>query len=168
MHPGGGSEPRSTTPQASTAPGCRRPAPLRGRQPEAVAGGLAVTPEAPGQLDSLQYRQIQIADLLEQLRGRGPGERFRQRVPPLPVLVLQRQERLHRVVPLLWPRPDRRAISFFGTLSTIAWLQSLADREEWDRRQEWRAWLMRDEVFVRELMKLPSLKFLTDELPPAA
>ena len=38
--PGGGSEPRSTTPQASTASGCRRPTPVRGRQPEAVAGGL--------------------------------------------------------------------------------------------------------------------------------
>ena len=50
----------------------------------------------------------------------------------------------------------------------IAWLQSIADREEWDRRQEWRAWLMRDEVFVRDLMILPDLKFLTDELPPAA
>ena len=69
---------------------------------------LAVTPEAPGQLDSLQYRQIQIADLLEQLRGRGPGKRFRQRVPPLPVLFLQLQERLHRVVPLLWPRSPVR------------------------------------------------------------
>ena len=68
------------------------------------AGALAVTPEAPGQLDSLQYRQIQLADLLEQLRGRGPGQRFRQRVPPLPVLFLQLQERLHRIVPLLWPR----------------------------------------------------------------
>ena len=68
------------------------------------AGALAVTPEAPGQLDSLQYRQIQLADLLEQLRGRGPGKRFRQRVPPLPVLFLQLQERLHRIVPLLWPR----------------------------------------------------------------
>ena len=56
------------------------------------AGALAVTPEAPGQLDSLEYRQIQVADLLEQLRGRGPGERFRQRVPPLPVLFLQLQE----------------------------------------------------------------------------
>ena len=52
------------------------------------AGALAVTPEAPGQLDSLQYRQIQIAYLLEQLRGRGPGEGLRQRVPPLPVLFL--------------------------------------------------------------------------------
>jgi len=41
------------------------------------AGALAVTPEAPGQLDSVQYRQIQLADLLEQLRGRGPGQRFR-------------------------------------------------------------------------------------------
>ena len=70
----------------------------------AGAPALAVTPEASGQLDSLQYRQIQIADLLEQLRGRGPGKRFRQRVPPLPVLFLQLQERLHRVVPLLWPR----------------------------------------------------------------
>ena len=69
------------------------------------AGALAVTPEAPGQLDSLQYRQIQIANLLEQLRGRGPGEGLRQRVPPLLVLFLQFQERLHRVVPLLWPRP---------------------------------------------------------------
>ena len=68
------------------------------------AGALAVTPEASGQFDSLQYRQIQIADLLEQLRGRGPGKRFRQGVPPLPVLFLQLQERLHRVVPLLWPR----------------------------------------------------------------
>ena len=68
------------------------------------AGALAVTPEASGQLDSLQYRQVQIADLLEQLRGRGPGKRFRQRVPPLPVLFLQLQERLHCVVPLLWPR----------------------------------------------------------------
>ena len=68
------------------------------------AGALAVPPEASGQLDSLQYRQIQIADLLEQLRGRGPGKRFRQRVPPLPVLFLQLQERLHGVVPLLWPR----------------------------------------------------------------
>ena len=29
------------------------------------AGAVAVTPEAPGQFDSLQYRQIQIADLLE-------------------------------------------------------------------------------------------------------
>ena len=42
-----------------------------------LAGALAVPPEAPGQLDSLQYRQIQIADLLEQLRGRGPGEGLR-------------------------------------------------------------------------------------------
>ena len=73
-----------------------------------LAGALAVTPEAPGQLDSLQYRQIQIADLLEQLRGRGPGKRFRQGVPPLPVLFLQLQERLHRVVPLLWPRSPVR------------------------------------------------------------
>ena len=30
----------------------------------------AVTPETPGEFDSLEYRQIQIADLLEQLRGR--------------------------------------------------------------------------------------------------
>ena len=67
------------------------------------AGALAVTPEASGQLDSLQYRQIQIADLLEQRRGRGPGQRFRQGVAPLPVLFLQLQERLHGVVPLLWP-----------------------------------------------------------------
>ncbi len=52
----------------------------------------------------LQYRQIQIADLLGQLRSRGAGQRFRQRVPPLPVLFLQLQERLHGVVPLLWPR----------------------------------------------------------------
>ena len=73
-----------------------------------LAGALAVTPEAPGQLDSLQYRQIQIADLLEQLRGRGPGEGLRQRVPPLPVLFLQFQERLHGVVPLLWPRSPVR------------------------------------------------------------
>ena len=73
-----------------------------------LAGALAVTPEAPGQLDGLQYRQIQIADLLEQLRGRGPGERFRQRVLPLPVLFLQLQERLHRVVPLLRPRSPVR------------------------------------------------------------
>ncbi len=51
-----------------------------------LAGALAVTPEAPGQLDSLECRQIQIADLFEQLRGRGPGQRFRQRVAPLPVL----------------------------------------------------------------------------------
>ena len=102
---GGGSEPGSTTPQASTAPGCRRPAPRRGRQGEAAVGGLAVTPEAPGQLDRLQHRQIQLADLIEQLRGRGPGEGCRQRVPPLPVLVLQPQERPHRVVPLLGPRP---------------------------------------------------------------
>ena len=64
--------------------GSRRLAPLRGRQPEAC---LAVTPEPPGRLDSFQYRQVQIADLIEQLRGRGPGEGFRQRVPPLPVLV---------------------------------------------------------------------------------
>ncbi len=68
------------------------------------AGALAVTPEASGHLDSLQYRQIQLADLLEQRRGRGPGQRFRQRVAPLPVLFLQLQERLHGVVPLLWPR----------------------------------------------------------------
>ena len=68
------------------------------------AGALAVTPEAPGRLDSLQYRQIQLADLLEQLCGRGPGKRFRQGVPPLAVLFLQLQERLHRVVPLLCPR----------------------------------------------------------------
>ena len=74
----------------------------------AGALALAVTPEASGQLDSLQYRQIQIADLLEQLRGRGPGRRFRQRVPPLPVLFLQLQERLHGVVPLLWPRSPVR------------------------------------------------------------
>ena len=33
----------------------------------------AVTPETPGEFDSLEYRQIQIADLLEQLRGRRPG-----------------------------------------------------------------------------------------------
>ncbi len=72
------------------------------------AGALAVTPEASGQLDSLQYRQIQIADLLEQRRGRGPGKRFRQRVAPLPVLFLQLQERLHGVVPLLWPRSPVR------------------------------------------------------------
>ena len=69
-----------------------------------LPGALAVTPEALGRLDSLQYRQIQIADLFEQLCGRGPGKRFRQGVPPLPVLFLQCQERLHRVVPLLWPR----------------------------------------------------------------
>ena len=111
VRPGGGSEPGSTTPQASTASGCRRPVPLRGRQGEAVAGGLVVTPEAPGQLDSLQYRQIQIADLLEQHRGRGPGEGFRQRVPPRSVLVLQRQEGLDRGVPLLWPRPPVRRLA---------------------------------------------------------
>ena len=71
--------------------------------------GLTVTPEAPGQIDSIQYRQVQFADLIEQRRGRGPGEGCRQRVPPRPVLVLQRQERLHRVVPLLGPRsPVRR------------------------------------------------------------
>ena len=29
------------------------------------AGALAVTPEAPGELDRLQYRQVQLADLLE-------------------------------------------------------------------------------------------------------
>ena len=75
------------------------------RQPRVV---LAVTSEPPGQFDSLQYRQIQIADLLEQLRGPGPGERFRQHVAPLPVLFLQLQERLHRVVPLLWPRSPVR------------------------------------------------------------
>ena len=46
--------------------------------------------------------------MIEQRRGRGPGEGFRQRVPPRPVLVLQRQKRLHRVVPLLWPRPPVR------------------------------------------------------------
>ncbi len=72
------------------------------------AGALTVTPEAPGQLDSLQYRQIQLADLFEQRRGRGPGQRFRPRVPPLAVLFLQRQKRLHGVVPLLWPRPPVR------------------------------------------------------------
>ena len=72
------------------------------------AGALAVTPEASGQLDSLEYRQIQLADLLEQLRGRGPGKRFRQGVPPLPVLFLQLQERLHGVVPPLWPRSPVR------------------------------------------------------------
>ena len=72
------------------------------------AGALAVTPEASGQLDSLQYRQIQLADLLEQRCGRGPGKRFRQRVPPLPVLFLQLQERLHGVVPLLWSRSPVR------------------------------------------------------------
>ena len=72
------------------------------------AGALAVTPEASGRLDSLQYRQIQIADLLEQLGGRGPGKRFRQRVAPLPVLFLQLQERLHGVVPLLWSRSPVR------------------------------------------------------------
>ena len=35
--------------------------------------GLAVTSEAPGQIDSLQYRQVQFADLLEQRHGRGPA-----------------------------------------------------------------------------------------------
>ena len=43
--------------------------------------------------------------LLEQRRGRGAGEGCRQRVLPRPILVLQRQERLHCVVPLLGPRP---------------------------------------------------------------
>ena len=74
----------------------------------AGAPALAVTPEASGQLDSLQYRQIQFADLLEQLRGRGSGQRCRQGVAPLPVLFLQLQERLHGVVPLLWPRSPVR------------------------------------------------------------
>ena len=83
------------------------PWPVPARVAEATRG-LAVTPEAPGQLDSLQYRQVQSADVIEQHRGRGPGEGCRQRVPPRPVLVLQRQERLHRVVPLLGPRPPVR------------------------------------------------------------
>ena len=73
---------------------CRRRSSRHARSPWA-----ARQPPAPTDPDRL----------LEQLRGRGPGEGFRQRVPPLPVLVLQRQERLHRVVPLLWPRsPVRR------------------------------------------------------------
>ena len=45
---------------------------------------------------------------LSNSRGRGPGERFRQSVPPLPVLFLQLQKRLHRVVPLLWSRSPVR------------------------------------------------------------
>ena len=87
---------------APSRPG-RRSAATRSRPPGKLP--LAVTPEAPGQIDGLQYRQVQIADLLEQPSGRGPGEGFRQRFPPLPILVLQRQERPYRVVPLLWPRP---------------------------------------------------------------
>ena len=101
----GGRAQRVDTPAVPQLRGADLPTSL----PGVPAAGLAVTPEAPGQLGSLQYRQIQIADLLEQRRGRGPGEGFRQRVPPLPVLVLQCQERVHRVVPLLWPRsPVRR------------------------------------------------------------
>ena len=51
----------------------------------------------------------------------------------------------------------------------MPWLTALCDRRgDESTAVEWRAWLMRDEVFVREIMKLPSLKFLTDELPPAA